>query len=136
MKRLDFLASGIFSALIDPDTDFGVFVLEHAYPVASDGILSMSVNYAPKVPPGVYACQRGIHKLKGMAQAFETFEIMNVPDHTGILFHCGNTESDSEGCLLLGLDRAGDIAVLESREAFTAFMKNLEGINEFTLEIL
>lgn len=135
LTRLDYLNTGIFGTLIDPDTMFAVFVAEHAYPVAPDAG-SSSTSWAPKVPKGVYKCLRGHHQLPGMPAAFETFELQNVPGHSGILFHSGNLpQIDSEGCLLLGLDRQGDVAVLDSKEAFSLFMKNLEGLNEFTLEI-
>jgi len=135
LTRLDYLQTGIFGSLIDPENTFAVFSLEHAYestPIPG----SASANWAPKVPKGIYTCIRGSHQLSGMSAPFETFEVQNVPDHTGILFHCGNTEADSSGCILLGMDRQGDIEVLESKIAFAAFMKNLEGLNEFNLEIL
>ena len=133
LTRTDYLESGIFGTLIDPDTTFAVFILEHAYPVVNAD--SASTNWAPKVPKGTYKCLRGQHQLAGMSQPFETFELQEVPGHTNILIHPGNMEKDSEGCILVGLDRQGDIAVLGSREAFQLLMKNLEGIDEFTLEI-
>jgi hypothetical protein len=69
-----------------------------------------------------------------MTQDFETFEILGVPGHTGILFHWGNWNKDSDGCLCLGMVRSGN-AVLRSREAFANFMHMLEGVNECTLVV-
>lgn len=134
LTRLDYLNTGIFGALIDPDSSFAAFTLEHSYPVVPDST-SVSTNYAPKIPAGTYKCLRGLHKLEGMTEPFETFEINGVEGHTNLLFHAGNFNKDSEGCVLLGLDRQGDTAILESREAFFEFMKNLKDLNEFTLEI-
>jgi Family of unknown function (DUF5675) len=133
LTRIDYLQTGIFGTLIDPNNDFAVFTLEHAYPIANAD--STSTNWAPKVPKGVYKCIRGQHQLKGMTEPFVTFEVTEVPGHTGILFHCGNTEADSEGCILLGMERDGDKEILQSREAFQLFIKNLEGIDQFTLVI-
>lgn len=65
---------------------------------------------------------------------FTTFEVTNVPGHTGILFHWGNSEGDSSGCILLGEYRTGSM-VFKSKKAFEHFMTKLIGINEFELEI-
>lgn len=134
LKRLDYLETGIFGAMIDPENNFAVFTLEHAYAVIPD-TTKASTNWEPKVPKGLYTCQRGSHQLKNMKEPFETFQVMNVQGHAGILFHPGNIEADSEGCFLLGMDRQDDVAILHSREAFALFMKNLEGLEQFTLEI-
>jgi len=46
--------------------------------------------------------------------------ILNVPDYEGIRIHSGNTAADTDGCLLLGMDKGVDV-VANSREAFTQF---------------
>lgn len=43
--------------------------------------------------------------------------IENVPGRTGIEIHCGNHVSDSEGCILIGM-QLGDDALWGSRIAF------------------
>lgn len=49
------------------------------------------------IPPGVYICKRHSGpKYKN------TWEITEVPGRTAILFHWGNVEDDSLGCILLG----------------------------------
>lgn len=128
-----FTPTGIFGVLTTDD-GVGIFAhtLEHAYhdvnnpdPVAN--------HYIPKVPPGTYTCVRGMHELAGMAQPFETFEITGVTGHTDILFHSGNTNADSAGCVLLGLQRVGDEEILQSRVAFQNFMELTKYVDSFEL---
>lgn len=128
LSRMVYMQSGVFGTLSDNDTFF-VKTLEHAY---SD---PNSSNYSPKIPPGVYTCVRGQHQLAGMLLPFETFEVTNVPGHTGILFHSGNTNADSSGCILLGLHQNGNFSLLESRAAFQEFMKYLDGVESFELTV-
>lgn len=85
------------------------------------------------IPTGDYECKRHVSHRFG-----ETFEVCNVQGRTDILFHAGNYVDETKGCILLGR-RIGEIsgqrAVLESRKAFDAFMKRLEGVFTFELSI-
>lgn len=91
------------------------------------------------IPPGVYKCHKTTNRLtSGGTHIPVTFEVDNVPDRSGILFHSGNTSKDTMGCILLGqkfgiLDSS--LAVLESREAFAKFTKLFVSINDFSLRI-
>ncbi len=82
------------------------------------------------IPAGSYLCRR-----RNTPQHGDTFEVMDVPGRTAILIHSGNTEADTEGCILLGKEystiRARDdqsglievqLAVLNSKMAFIQFM--------------
>jgi len=51
--------------------------------------------------------------------------LLNVPGFTGVRIHAGNTEHDTEGCILLGTRRA-EKSVLNSRAAMQAFTEILE----------
>ncbi len=46
-------------------------------------------------------------------------------DNRGIRIHCGNTQADTEGCILLGVGRTED-SVYGSRTAFEQFFKDLK----------
>src|SRR5690349_7087247 len=60
-------------------------------------------TFRPKVRAGVYECERGMHRLGGMSEDFETFEVLGITGHSGILLgHWGNWGSDSLGCFCLG----------------------------------
>lgn len=118
--------NGIFGTLYTDDGIFVGFTLEHAYP-QGDG-------FEGKIPNGSYTCVRGMHRLHNMTEDFETFEITGIEGHTDILFHWGNYNKDSEGCVLLGNHGSSD-AVLDSRACFASFMKLTEGQSEFTLQV-
>jgi hypothetical protein len=131
LQRLNFRSDGIFGILTDEDRSQVAVTLEHAYPAIGQG-------FSAKIPEGTYTCQRSLHRLHGMDTDFETFEVMNVPDHTGILFHWGNWNRDSEGCVLLGrethLEDEGSM-VTDSRDTFKLFMARASGLDTFELVV-
>jgi len=82
------------------------------------------------IEPGCYHCQR-FHGTKWP----DTFEI-EVIGHTEVLFHAGNTEADTKGCVLLGSSVGklrGDRAVLNSGVTFNQFMEATRDRDFFTL---
>lgn len=132
LNRTQYRADGIFGELRS-DTNHKVlsFILEHAY-LQDDG------SYQPKVPPGVYTCKRGDHKLHNMVNAFTTFEVLNVPNHSGILFHIGNYCADSDGCLLMGeaiVPSSKGQMITQSKANFADFMKLQDGLDSFQLTV-
>jgi hypothetical protein len=131
LQRLENTQEGIHGVLKTSGQTICV-TLEHAYGHgtvnATDGVI-----YEPKLPAGNYICVRGSHRLH--SGPIETFEVENVPGHKGILFHVGNTQADSEGCILLGTVRSGD-SICASKAAFHEFMQIMAGVNEFDLEVL
>jgi hypothetical protein len=115
---------GIFGELFTDDGSHVAVTLEHSY------------GLQPKLPDGEYQCVRGFHQLQGMHHTFETFEITGVPGHSGILFHTGNFNKDSSGCVLLGLSSGMNPPMIySSREAFAGFMKRQVGLSQFTLTV-
>jgi len=82
--------------------------------------------------PQQYLCK------KRMSRFGETFEIMDVPDRTGILFHAGNFLGATAGCVLLGQYVAklrGERGVFNSGNTMKAFMEIMKDIDEFLLTI-
>ena len=102
--------------------------LEHAYPFG--GVL-----YVPKLPDGDYQCVRGAHRLASQDNPFMTFEIMGVPGHTGMLFHVGNYNRDSAGCVLVGTGFT-KFGIRDSRLAFIKFMQAQAGQSTFALKVV
>jgi len=85
------------------------------------------------IPIQQYICKRIISPKFG-----ETFTITNVPNRTNILFHKGNTEDDTLGCLLLGQTVGklrGQRAILNSGRSFDDFMLTMAGEQVFHLTI-
>lgn len=132
LTRQKKIADGIFSIL----TGYGdtAFTLEHAYQ-------NEAGDFYAKLPSGTYICVRGQHQLHSMDQPFTTFEVTTVLGHNGILFHVGNYNRDSDGCILLGssvfhdVDNGRDM-IINSRDTFEKFMAKLEAIDTFTLEVI
>jgi hypothetical protein len=128
---------GIFSQILDETEHEVCMTLEHAYPDGKGG-------WAPKIYAGTFECVRGKHRLHGMAEDFETFEITGVADHSNLLFHWGNWNENSEGCVLVGEFIAEGYRpgaphtemITNSRVVFAAFMKLQEGVDQFTLEVV
>jgi Family of unknown function (DUF5675) len=127
---------GIFGVLCDETGATLCLTLEHAYQDTTDSSSIIPDNYVPKLAVGTYICKKGMHQLKNGIK-FETFEVLGVPDFqgspvTGILFHIGNYNKDSEGCILLGSEIAAGCLV-NSGVAFTSFASLQSDVDEFTL---
>jgi len=50
--------------------------------------------------------------------------LLDVPDFEGIRIHSGNTEADTEGCILVGFSRSPDF-VGSSKSAFDALFARI-----------
>lgn len=132
LSRNFYRADGIFSVCTDENKEKVMSTLEHAYGSDVQGWL-------PKILPGTYTCKRSMHRLHGMTHDFETFEVMGVAGHSGLLFHWGNYNRDSEGCILTGEDifeGHAEWMVTSSRLQFAKFMALQGDVDEFTLEVI
>jgi hypothetical protein len=52
--------------------------------------------------------------------------VCDVPGFEGVRIHVGNTEGDTEGCILVGAVK-GPVAIYHSAQAFSELMLKLEG---------
>lgn len=86
------------------------------------------------IPAGLYECKRVKSPKFG-----DAFEVTEVPGRQEILFHKGNLEDDSHGCILIGeafnpvLGRPG---ITASAEGFAEFLSLLKLTNSFPLKIV
>lgn len=122
LQRTAHEEAGVFGILTDESGNHIAATLEHSYGLTS------------KIPNGTFQCVRSAHRLHNMTEDFITFEIEGIQGHDNILFHWGNYEKDSEGCVLLGDKRVGDM-VTNSKVTFKKFMDLLEGQDSFVLEV-
>jgi hypothetical protein len=136
------------------DSPFGTFGLLDLFDVAGQRVARFmtaeddNLKNLPSVSciaVGIYRCRRLLSPKHG-----ETFEVEGVPGRSHILFHEGNTEEDTEGCILLGTGFGGLVvrdeddpnhprvskwAVTASVTARAQFMALLAGVEEFQLEV-
>jgi len=82
----------------------------------------------------------GVYKFKRFSGTKwkNTFEII-VPGHTAVLFHSGNTEADTDMCVLLGSTPGklkGNRAILNSGTTYEKFLEILKDVNEGYIEIV
>ncbi|HEU4344755.1 MAG TPA: DUF5675 family protein [Candidatus Binatia bacterium] len=86
------------------------------------------------IPAGDYYCKRVNSPKFG-----NTFEVAGVPDRTAILFHKGNLEDDTHGCILVGESFnpvLGKPGITESGHGFSEFLAITAMTNSFMLQIV
>lgn len=85
------------------------------------------------IPAKQYKCNKIISPKYGT-----TYQVMDVPDRTHILFHAGNIDDHTEGCIILGQHFGklrGNKAVLNSGKTFMRFMELLKDEKQLHLSI-
>ncbi|MBW2645077.1 MAG: hypothetical protein JRE23_02660 [Deltaproteobacteria bacterium] len=125
LKRVAMTDKGTFGVLITDGFPFAL-TLEREWKNNQWGISC--------IPHDQYECMRVKSPKFG-----DTFQVMDVPNRKHILFHKGNLEDDSHGCILVGEqfeELNGVPAILSSRKGFGEFMQKLEGEDMFQLVIL
>lgn len=87
------------------------------------------------IPKGTYECR---HTFSPRFFKF-TYEILNVPNRSGIRIHSSNYYFQLNGCIALGnglsdINKDGQLDVINSRQAISAF-ESILGYQQFTLVI-
>lgn len=134
LKRVLFTNDGVIGVLINGNRPV-CLTLEREWKDNEKGLSC--------IPEGRYLCQRVDTPKHGI-----TYQVLQVPNRNAILFHSGNTEADSQGCILVGQvfgeleaddpatgQNEKQLAVLNSKAAFDDFMAVMEGRSTFALTI-
>jgi len=124
IKRTHHLPEATLGQLFIEDvTHSPIFTLENP---------ERETNTDNRIPAGSYKCR----PYSG-SKYTDVYEVQNVPGRSAILFHWGNTEKDTLGCILLG-NRTGQLsgqpAILDSKHCFEKF-RSIVGKNSFDLLI-
>lgn len=89
--------------------------------------------------PGDTAIPGGMYKvIIDFSQHFQKDlpHILDVPGFEGVRIHPGNTDQDTEGCVLVGKAWYGGDFIGRSREAFDSLFSQLKEAHEITLEVV
>lgn len=107
------------------DDQFECYTLEDKYrEITGEPVETWKVKGETAIPLGRYAIQL----LNSYRFQMVTPHLMNVPGFTAIEIHPGNTNKDTEGCILVGNQRNED-SISNSRLAFGALMAKLQVAN-------
>jgi len=124
LNRLEESSQGTFGVLLICSQVFCV-TLE-----PSDELNERDIS---SIPAQQYKCVK-IHS----PQFGETFEIVDVPGRSHVLFHAGNLTRHTRGCVILAQyfgKLQGDRAVLNSGNTFKKFMDIMKSVDRFHLTI-
>lgn len=94
------------------------------------------VQNCTAIPRGTYPVTITMSKRFGRPLPL----LMNVPGFSGVRIHPGNTDKDTEGCILVGTHALTDDFVSNSRQAFSVLFAKIERAvtegKEVTIEIV
>ena len=114
----------------DVDTSISSILVDGAFQCfgLEDEFREVKVAGETRIPAGDYEVR--LRREGGFHERYRTrygamhrgmLHIQDVPGFTFILIHCGNTDEDTKGCLLVGTDaitRSGEMRVTSSRAAY------------------
>jgi hypothetical protein len=101
LKRHETNAHRTFGTLMAEDGHRLCYVLEDAVrEVEGEPVSSWKIHGKTAIPAGEYQITLEDSPRFGP----DTLTVNNVPGFSGVRMHAGNTESDTEGCPLLGME--------------------------------
>ena len=121
LKRTKFADTYTAGSLtIEGDNTFFCYTLEDKYRSGD------KVKGKTAIPNGTYEV------ILNMSNRFKKYMplLLNVPNFEGIRVHSGNTDADTEGCILVGREDSFDGFMGESRVAFNALMARLQRVEK------
>lgn len=92
-----------------------------------------NANGVSCIPPGTYTCVPHGWEEHPTVTKTRVWRLINTGRRLGILIHSGNTNADTEGCILVGLSHTEN-SVRESIKAIE-YLRHIIGRNSFTLII-
>lgn len=118
----------------DVDPKIGVFLLRGKVRFMT---LEPPIQGRPQcIPVGTYTCRKVYNrKTAGGTVIPETFEVMDVPGRSGILFHVGNKLADTLGCILPNEGILNHFTLFNSKRAFDKMIAMFKSVDAFELEI-
>lgn len=124
LERVWIGEQGCFGVLMQNDDPPFAVTLERTFKPTNEVV----------IPLGIHRCTRSRYYKGG----YPTYEI-HVPEHSRVLFHKGNKEAHSLGCILVGENyhHFGDIeGIGNSAGGFKEFMDKCNSVDEFQLEVV
>lgn len=114
---------------------FGVLVIcSQVFCVTLEPSDELNKKNISNIPAQQYQCMKIRSSRFG-----ETFELVDVPNRSHVLFHAGNTVGSTSGCVLLAQyfgKLYGNRAILNSGVTFKKFMSIMKDISKFNLTII
>lgn len=124
-------SSATYGVLVYGTIPFAV-TLERAWQNNERGV--SCIPGGPLTAPVVYQCARVKSPKFG-----DTFEVLNVPGRSEILFHKGNIDDDSHGCILVGEafnPILGKPGITEAGHGFAELMSIMRLTDRFQLSVI
>jgi hypothetical protein len=124
--RISQIAEGTFGVLLNDDNIPFALTLERIW---ADNEVGKSC-----IPWGNYICARVQSPKFG-----NTFQVLDVPGRSEILFHKGNLSEDSHGCILVGEQFEpieGRNGIIASNKGFEEFLYKTKNLDNFILKVI
>jgi len=122
---------------LEENSEYGTFgvlkIQKQVFCVTLEPADLLNKTNVSSIPAQQYWCRRIVSQKFG-----ETFEVKDVPGRTSVLFHSGNVDEHTHGCIILA-QHFGKIGkgrgVLNSGETWTKFMNRMSDVPGFHLTI-